>query len=229
MGNPGNPLGLATPAFNASFAFFLVFMGSSLFPSSSPVQHRHVYDLVSTHGANDATGLVCLIFLICSLRTNIVFFVIFLTLVCAFACLAGAYWNLALVYENPTNLAATARAGKLVKVSTIPHLSLHHPNAPSQSHSIREALINNSLIGGWRIHLCHLLGRLVDLPRHYACLARLPAQHPCRRSVAYHQRCQRKEEGKGYGLEYFLPSGLECVRAKPWDKKSGERSESKLL
>lgn len=28
-GNPGNPLGLQTPAFNASFAFFLVFMGAS--------------------------------------------------------------------------------------------------------------------------------------------------------------------------------------------------------
>ena len=28
-GNPGNPLGLQTPAFNASFAFFLLFMGAS--------------------------------------------------------------------------------------------------------------------------------------------------------------------------------------------------------
>ena len=27
-GNPGNPLGLQTPAFNSSFAFFLVFMGA---------------------------------------------------------------------------------------------------------------------------------------------------------------------------------------------------------
>ena len=29
MGNPGNPLGLQSPAFNASFAFFLLFMGES--------------------------------------------------------------------------------------------------------------------------------------------------------------------------------------------------------
>ncbi|KAL9595355.1 MAG: hypothetical protein Q9179_005018 [Wetmoreana sp. 5 TL-2023] len=29
MGNPGNPAGLQVPAFNASFAFFLVFMGMS--------------------------------------------------------------------------------------------------------------------------------------------------------------------------------------------------------
>jgi len=28
MGQPGNPAGLQTPAFNASFAFFLVFMGA---------------------------------------------------------------------------------------------------------------------------------------------------------------------------------------------------------
>lgn len=28
MGNPGNPAGLHVPAFNSSFAFFLVFMGT---------------------------------------------------------------------------------------------------------------------------------------------------------------------------------------------------------
>lgn len=85
MGNPGNPAGLQVPAFNASFAFFLIFM-----------------------------GMICFIFLICSLRTNIVFFIIFFTLVCAFGCLAGAYFNLALVYENATNVAAATRAGRLV-------------------------------------------------------------------------------------------------------------------
>ena len=91
MGEPGNSAGLATPAFNASFAFFLLFM-----------------------------GLICLIFLICSLRTNIVFFVIFLTLVGAFGCLAGAYWNLALAYENAANVSAAAKASKCVVVSTCP-------------------------------------------------------------------------------------------------------------
>ncbi|KAL8798125.1 MAG: hypothetical protein Q9182_006932 [Xanthomendoza sp. 2 TL-2023] len=85
MGNPGNPAGLQSPAFNASFAFFLVFM-----------------------------SLICFVFLICSLRTNIAFFIIFLTLVCAFGCLAGAYFNLALVYANPTNLAAATRASRCV-------------------------------------------------------------------------------------------------------------------
>ncbi|KAL8853748.1 MAG: hypothetical protein Q9221_001391 [Calogaya cf. arnoldii] len=85
MGNPGNPAGLEVPAFNAGFAFFLVFM-----------------------------GLICFIFLICSLRTNIVFFVIFLTLILAFGCLAGAYFNLALAYENPTNVAAATRASRCI-------------------------------------------------------------------------------------------------------------------
>ena len=31
MGNPGSPLGLQQPAFNASFAFFLLFMGMFAF------------------------------------------------------------------------------------------------------------------------------------------------------------------------------------------------------
>lgn len=98
MGNPGNAAGLQQPGFYASFAFFLVFM-----------------------------GLVCLIFLVCSVRTNVVFMVIFLTLVGAFACLAAAYWNLALVYENPDNVAAVARAGRLQIVSFF----LPFPPAPS--------------------------------------------------------------------------------------------------
>jgi len=55
--------GLASEGFQSSFAFFLVFM-----------------------------GLLCLIYLVCALRTNIVFVVIFLSLVLAFSCLAGAYW-----------------------------------------------------------------------------------------------------------------------------------------
>jgi len=40
-------------------------------------------------------GLLCLIYLIAALRTNIVFVVIFATLVPAFGLLAGAYWQLA--------------------------------------------------------------------------------------------------------------------------------------
>ena len=39
MGNPGNPLGLMTPGFNASFAFFLLFMGSYLVPPETSPSH----------------------------------------------------------------------------------------------------------------------------------------------------------------------------------------------
>ena len=38
-------------------------------------------------------GMLCFIYLICSLRTNICFFMIFLTLVIAFGLLAGSYWE----------------------------------------------------------------------------------------------------------------------------------------
>lgn len=41
-------------------------------------------------------GLLCLVYLICALRTNIVFLVIFATLVVAFGLLTGTYWHLAL-------------------------------------------------------------------------------------------------------------------------------------
>lgn len=59
--------GLETPAFNASFAFFLVFM-----------------------------GLLCFLYMILALRTNLVFFLIFLFLVPSFGLLAAAYWHLAM-------------------------------------------------------------------------------------------------------------------------------------
>lgn len=55
--------GISTVGFTASFAFFLVFM-----------------------------AVLCLVYLICSLRTNVVFVVIFLTLVIAFSLLSASYW-----------------------------------------------------------------------------------------------------------------------------------------
>ncbi|KAK8210118.1 hypothetical protein M8818_003605 [Zalaria obscura] len=63
--DPSNPAGgLTTVGFNASFAFFQLWM-----------------------------GVLCLVYFICSLRTNVVFSLIFITLVFAFGCLAGAYWQ----------------------------------------------------------------------------------------------------------------------------------------
>jgi len=53
-------------------------------------------------------GVLCLIYFICSLRTNVVFALIFFTLVLAFGCLTGAYWNLALGYGAAAESAARA-------------------------------------------------------------------------------------------------------------------------
>ncbi|MCJ1306906.1 hypothetical protein MMC25_000550 [Agyrium rufum] len=66
-GSTSEVAGLSTPEFASAFAFFLLFM-----------------------------GLLCLVYLICALRTNVVFVIIFLTLVCGFCLLAGEYWALAL-------------------------------------------------------------------------------------------------------------------------------------
>jgi len=79
--------GIATVGFTASFAFFLVFM-----------------------------GVLCFIYLICSLRTNVVFVVIFFTLVLAFSLLAGAYWQNANGIGN-ADPSALALAGRLQKAA----------------------------------------------------------------------------------------------------------------
>ncbi|KAF2188745.1 hypothetical protein K469DRAFT_86076 [Zopfia rhizophila CBS 207.26] len=76
--------GLETVGFRSSFAFFFI-----------------------------AMAMMCFVYLICSLRTNIVFFMIFLTLVIAFCCLAGAYWQLnngaaALAYRLQVTAGACA-------------------------------------------------------------------------------------------------------------------------
>jgi len=90
--DPTKPgLGLESVGFNASFAFFLIFM-----------------------------GVLCTIYFICSLRTNVVFMVIFLTLICAFGCLAGAFFQLANAYAaaavNDAAMSAShaATAGRCV-------------------------------------------------------------------------------------------------------------------
>lgn len=56
----------SSPGFANSFAFFMIYM-----------------------------GVLCFIFLLCSVRTNLVFFLIFACLVPAFACLAAAFWHIA--------------------------------------------------------------------------------------------------------------------------------------
>lgn len=55
--------GAQAPEFQSGFAFFLCFM-----------------------------GVLCLVYLACSVRTNLVFFTIFLVLVPAFGCFSAAFW-----------------------------------------------------------------------------------------------------------------------------------------
>ncbi|EME44297.1 hypothetical protein DOTSEDRAFT_71958 [Dothistroma septosporum NZE10] len=70
--------GLETQGFNSSFAFFLVFM-----------------------------GVLCFVYLILSLRTNLVFFLIFLFLVPSFAMLAAAFFALGADYTGNAARAHT--------------------------------------------------------------------------------------------------------------------------
>ena len=65
--DPLHPAASGTdPTFAATFAYFQLYM-----------------------------GLLCLVYLICALRTNIIFVGIFAGLVPAFCCLAGTYWYIA--------------------------------------------------------------------------------------------------------------------------------------
>jgi len=77
--------GLTTIGFNASFGFFTLFM-----------------------------ALLCFIYLICSIRTNVCFVIIFFTLVLTFTLLTGAYWQTANSIGN-ADAAAAALAGRLQK------------------------------------------------------------------------------------------------------------------
>ena len=62
--DPTNPAASsANPTFSASFAYFQVYM-----------------------------GVLCFVYMICAMRTNIIFFLIFALLVPAFSCLAGVFF-----------------------------------------------------------------------------------------------------------------------------------------
>ncbi|TKW56130.1 Protein alcS [Colletotrichum tanaceti] len=76
-GSASGAEGLATRGFNASFGFITL-----------------------------AMGMITLVFLVCSLRTNVVFFVIFLTLVVTFAFITAAYWFLAMDFTRNASYAA---------------------------------------------------------------------------------------------------------------------------
>ena len=63
-------------------------------------------------------GLLCLIYLVAALRINVVFVVIFATLVVAFGVLAGAYWQLA---------QANAAQGSQLLVVSSQHIQVLYP------------------------------------------------------------------------------------------------------
>jgi uncharacterized protein len=88
-----------TPYFDASIAYDPTHPAAS---ASNPVfaatfAHFQLY-----------MGVLCFIYLICSLRTNVVFFMIFLLLVPAFSCLAAAFWKIA--EGTPSALQTALRA-----------------------------------------------------------------------------------------------------------------------
>jgi len=60
-------------------------------------------------------GILCLIYLVCALRTNVVFVLIFITLIMTFSFITGAYWALAADYTGNAGFAA-----KLQVVSLTP-------------------------------------------------------------------------------------------------------------
>ena len=90
--------------------------------------------------------LTC-IFCVCSLRTNLVFFSALFTLIFAFGCAAGAYWNLAL-----GNVAA---GGRLTVVSD----SLHVRRCGSLRHSQYCRLVIRANKSVRRLELSRLLSR----------------------------------------------------------------------
>lgn len=107
-------------------------------------------------------GVICIIFLICALRVNVCFVVIFLTLALAFMLLTGAYWVLASDYAGNA-----AMAGKLLVV--------------------RYSIITSALtmtdvvsitVGRRGLPLRYLRRRVVDLLRHHARNIRLSYPGP---------------------------------------------------
>jgi len=111
--------GLETVGFNASFAFFLVFM-----------------------------GVLCLVYLICSLRTNVPFVIIFLTLVLAFSLLAATYWYSAAAIGMTTSNPAGAAS----KLATAHRLQI-----------AAGACVFVTSMSGWYIFLAIMLAAL-DFP-----------------------------------------------------------------
>ena len=100
-------------------------------------------------------GVLCLVYLICALRTNIVFLVIFATLVLAFGFLAGAYWQLA--------QGNAVLGGKLVVVCQSTHRRYRWKTKGNH-------------LGRRCMYVCHLYGGMVSISTWdvFECWAHVP-------------------------------------------------------
>lgn len=56
-------------------------------------------------------ALLMLIYTICASRTNVVYFIIFATLIVVFSLLAAAYWHIGLGYEASANRLVVVSSG----------------------------------------------------------------------------------------------------------------------
>lgn len=77
-----------TPYFNASGAYMPATSTATATAKNPTFEATYAYFLLYM-------GLLCLVYLICALRTNMVFVGIFLFLVLSFTTLAGAFWQTA--------------------------------------------------------------------------------------------------------------------------------------
>lgn len=111
-------------------------------------------------------GLLCIIFLICSLRTNVAFFVIFLSLTIAFGLLTGAFW------AQAEDFAGNAHyAHKLLVVRTLVILVFANTCSTLDEESLKKligvqgagASAFVTCLAGWYILLAISLA-IVDFP-----------------------------------------------------------------
>lgn len=102
-------------------------------------------------------AMLCFVFLICSVRTNIVFVIIFLTLVLCLGLITGAYWALASDY-----VGNALYAGRLLVVSDI-----------SDSTQLARLIM---VPGSWSLCVRHNRLRVVASAGHDFSFGRLPHQ-----------------------------------------------------
>ncbi|GAP90917.1 putative gpr1 fun34 -class plasma membrane protein [Rosellinia necatrix] len=107
-----------------SFGAFWLSYGGLLLPqlnayaAYAPPDATSVAEGLQTQGFNASFGFVtlsmgilCVMYLICSVRTNIAFVIVFLTLVITFGLITGAYWALAMDYVANGPFAAKLLEG----------------------------------------------------------------------------------------------------------------------